>query len=283
MHVTDLGGHSGCRILLCEGDDNKTFVRKISSGPSYNARLMAQAEKQQAFRGGTVGAPAVYGTGTTSEGLFYFDMEYIQGITLAELMKSLEIGRVRGVAECLVSNMRQGAKAGEEPQKAFLAKIASVEKRLCGRGDAFFEEAMTALKRYDWSAFTASSCHGDMTLENIIVKDGRLYLIDFLDSFFDSFLLDIATLMQDVQLMWAYRHQKSVDINTLLRLMVFRDVLVDEVGKAEDFTMQDIWHALLLKVMRIYPYAKDEATLAFLHARTASILDSIRRGALCAR
>ena len=30
MNVRDLGGHSGCKILLCEKEDNQAFVRKIS-------------------------------------------------------------------------------------------------------------------------------------------------------------------------------------------------------------------------------------------------------------
>ena len=30
MHTTDLGGHSGCQILLCETEENLVFVRKIS-------------------------------------------------------------------------------------------------------------------------------------------------------------------------------------------------------------------------------------------------------------
>ena len=40
MHTTDLGGHSGCQILLCETEENLVFVRKISSNIEYNQRLI---------------------------------------------------------------------------------------------------------------------------------------------------------------------------------------------------------------------------------------------------
>ena len=50
MEIIDLGGHSGCKILLCETDDNKRFVRKISSSVSYNKRLETQARKQKEFK-----------------------------------------------------------------------------------------------------------------------------------------------------------------------------------------------------------------------------------------
>ena len=39
MSITNLGGHSGCKVLLCEEDDNGIFVRKISGDIDYNKRL----------------------------------------------------------------------------------------------------------------------------------------------------------------------------------------------------------------------------------------------------
>ena len=36
MNITDLGGHSGCKILLCEKDNDEVFVRKISGDENYN-------------------------------------------------------------------------------------------------------------------------------------------------------------------------------------------------------------------------------------------------------
>ena len=50
MHVRDLGGHSGCKIVLCELPDENVFVRKISSSIDYNKRLEIQAEKQKKFK-----------------------------------------------------------------------------------------------------------------------------------------------------------------------------------------------------------------------------------------
>ena len=79
MNITDLGGHSGCKILLCETDDNKTFVRKMAGEKGYNSRLKAQSEKQKNFRSDSIKVPKIYGSGMTEDGLYYFDMEYIQG------------------------------------------------------------------------------------------------------------------------------------------------------------------------------------------------------------
>ena len=43
--------------------------------------------------------------GYTDDGLFFFDMEYVQGVTLAEYIKTMEIGKVKGIVESLVSSI----------------------------------------------------------------------------------------------------------------------------------------------------------------------------------
>ena len=40
MILKQLKGHSGCKVLLCE--NNKKFVRKISSKKSYNERRQSR-------------------------------------------------------------------------------------------------------------------------------------------------------------------------------------------------------------------------------------------------
>ena len=54
-------------------------------------------------------------------------------------------------------------------------------------------------------------CHGDLTFSNILVDNNRmqLYLIDFLDSFIESPLLDIVKIRQDTKYLWTlnlYNH-----------------------------------------------------------------------------
>lgn len=278
MHVTDLGGHSGCKILLCETDDNKTFVRKVSSGKDYNSRLQIQAEKQIYFKSDSIKAPMVYSTGTDENGLYYFDMEYIQGKTMAEYMKTIEVGKERNLVEAIVHNaVSMESNCLDADETIFMRKIVSLEERLSEQNNDTVKSALKILRNHSWCRFTRTSCHGDLTLENIIVKDGQLYLIDFLDSFYDCWIMDISTLMQDVQTMWSYRHQEEVDINTILRLIVFRDILMDEVKKTAPEDYMEVYYALLLKLVRIYPYSKDKRTYEFLNEKTDSIIRIIQK------
>lgn len=275
MNTTDLGGHSGCEILLCETDDDKLFVRKIAYDINYNNRLKQQAEKQKAFYSEFVKTPKILNSGYMDKA-FYFDMEYISGITLAEYMKSIQIGKVRGLVDLIVKSIIPvGDLTSVAETKVFESKIASLKETL--KENSSVKGALELLEQHSWSKFRQTFCHGDLTLENIIVKDGQLYYIDFLDSFCDSWIMDISTLMQDVQTMWAYRFEKEKNVNTLLRLMVFRDILMDRVKEMVGWDYIEVYYALLLKLIRIYPYTSDGETLCFLDEKVKAIMDIIMR------
>lgn len=277
MNITNLGGHSGCRILLCEEDDNKVYVRKISSDINYNERLKIQADKQASFNSNVVKVPCVFSTGYTQDGLYYFDMEYIQGITMAKYMQTIEIGKVRGLVESIIKDIVVvNEVTSDVDESIFINKIVDLKKKLSSKDNPIIDEAIDMLINHSWSRFSKTSCHGDLTLENIIVKDGQLYLIDFLDSFYDSWIMDISTLMQDVQTLWSYRFQDEININTLIRLIVFRDILMDTVQKLSKDDVIEVYYALLLKLIRIYPYTKDEYTYEFLNQKTSSIMNIIK-------
>ena len=281
MNSYNLGGHSGCQIYLMEDDDGKTFVRKISKDENYNERLKAQSEKQASFHGEPVKVPAVLNQGYTEEGLYFFDMEYVQGITLAEYIKTIEIGKVKGLVESLVSSIIPTKAIASTPEckydvsQIFAKKLSGLKKTLSVHHNPVIDQSLALLEAHDWSKLNYSQCHGDMTLENIIVKNDKLYFIDFLDSFYDSWVLDIGTLLQDIQVMWSYRFQETVSMNTVLRLIVFRDLLIDEIKKVNPAYVVEVYYSLLQKLIRIYPYTKDEFTYNFLNENTRRVIEKI--------
>lgn len=283
MNKYNLGGHSGCQIFLIEDDDGKIYVRKISKNKEYNNRLKIQSEKQATFVGDPIKAPKVFHEGYTEGGLYFFDMEYIQGITLAEYIKTIEIGKVKEIVKSLVSSLvpkTQTLATIEEKQIAtdvFNKKLSRLRKTLTDKDNDVIVQSLDLLEAHDWSKLSPSQCHGDLTLENIIIKNDRLYFIDFLDSFYDSWFLDIGALLQDVQVMWSYRFQKDISMNTVLRLLVFRDLMLDEIKKVNSGYVIEVYYSLLQKLIRIYPYIKDEITYQFLNEKTSLVLQNIRK------
>ena len=75
--------------------------------------------------------------------------------------------------------------------------------------------------------------------------------------------------------MWSYRFQEDVSMNTVLRLIVFRDLLLDEIKKINSDYVTEIYYSLLQKLIRIYPYTKDELTYRFLNEKTSLVLQKI--------
>ena len=278
MKIIDLGGHSGCKILLCETDDNKRFVRKISSNVDYNERLEIQAKKQENFKNEYIKTPHVFSKGYTEDGLFYFDMEFIQGVTLAKYIESIEISKIKELVINIINYIKtEKCVTSETNDVIFKNKIESVNKKLVNKS-LIIDEALSILSKHSWNNFEKSICHGDLTLENIIIKNDQLYLIDFLDSFYDCWILDISTLLQDVELLWSYRYEENININTILRLLVFKDILIDEIKNADKFLYLEVYYALLLKIIRIFPYVKDDLTYSFLESKAKYVMDIIKGG-----
>lgn len=275
MNCIDLGGHSGCKIFLMEFDDGRNFVRKISKDKDYNSRLQVQCDKQKKYIGSKIKAPKVFRSGMTEEDLFFFDMEYIQGITLAEYIRNIEIGKIKGLVDALVENIdKEIYFEKNEANTIFRKKFYDLQFKLAGN-NMVIDEALNLLKLHDWSRFSRSFCHGDMTLENIIVRNDQLYFIDFLDSFYDSFLMDLGTLLQDVQVMWSYRKDKNVDMNLILRLIVFRDLLLDSICKKDESLVKEMYFALLQKLVRILPYTNDNITWNFLIEKIKLVIKEV--------
>lgn len=137
-------------------------------------------------------------------------------------------------------------------------------------------KSLNKLKEFNFQNVPLSACCGDLTLENIILSSSGIYVIDLLDSFYNSWMIDVAKLLQDIDLGWSYRHQER-NYNLNLRIATAKQSLLDnlyamENGKQNVIT---IYHILLLNVLRIYPYAKDQTTILFLNNALESVLNSI--------
>ena len=160
MNITDLGGHSGCKILLCEKNNNEIFVRKISSDKNYNKRLAVQAKKQATYSNPNIKVPKVLQTGYTDDGLFYFDMEYVQGITMAEYIKTIEIGKVRSICESIVNNIvSRDSENTDVDESIFTTKIASLKEKLQPQNNPVINDAIELLNKHSWKRFRKTRCH----------------------------------------------------------------------------------------------------------------------------
>jgi hypothetical protein len=270
MKRRPLVGHSGCRIELIDRG-GALVVRKTSKSPSYNQRLFQQCLKQMRYANTVFQTPRVQ-RWDYENGLFTFEMDYVRGVSCHEYLRLLELTRVREIADLFVDCLVPRPLTFCSPGAAVREKIASLEQRIAPKTE-LVEAAFARLHGYSWRVWSPADCHGDLTLENIICSQNRFYLIDFLDSFADSWLIDVAKLFQDLETHWSYRFEPP-DHNVrlrchLLKTMISHRILAMENGVA---LLMTIYHLLLLNLLRIIPYITSEQTRLIIDRAVAKVL-----------
>lgn len=274
--LKELSGHSGCRLCLYQKNE-KYFVRKDAGNVSYNRRLKKQFIKQKYFTLSDIKTPAILAYGV-KDGIFFFDMEYVQGATLANIFKNIQLNEIEHLIELLFNSLliNQG-QYRNNTASIFKKKISEIGNNIL-RKTNIISESLNLLFSYDFNQVPYSYCCGDLTLENIILTpSGQIYLIDLLDSFYNSWMIDVAKLLQNLELGWSYRYEKR-NFNLNLRLNTAKNILLTRLSSLSQGHkyIESIYILLLLNTLRIVPYIKDHVTELFINEALHKIINIIK-------
>ena len=107
-------------------------------------------------------------------------------------------------------------------------------------------------------------CHGDLTFSNILFNGNNYYLIDFLDSFIESPLLDIVKIRQDSAFLWSkLMFEGNYDE---IRLKIVADKIDQEIvnyaSQFEWFRYYPLFQ--LMNFLRVLQYAHEEKVIIYL-------------------
>lgn len=276
MKTIQLIGHSGCPLIL-QDNNNRLEVIKISKNIEYNNRLKAQYEKQQSFSHELFYVPAIFDSKINTDGLFQFNMEYVSGVRLADKFHTIAISSLPDIADIFEKLIPNKQIFDPKAKEIFQDKINNLKKSIEVENPVI-AEAIIILESYDWKYCMNTTCHGDLTLENIIVSNEKYYLIDFLDSFYDSWMMDFAKLFQDCECFWSYRHSTKEDVNLDIRLSIFKQLLSESILSLPDGKeiFKTIYYILLMNLVRIVPYSKDQETNVFLDKSIQKVINKIK-------
>ncbi len=252
-------------------------MKKKSSEQSYNQRLYNQYLRQKNYTSTIFRCANVYQYSEDADGRTYFTMDYINGKTVAEEMRTIELYRVPLLGDKFAALLPDAVVPNPGADNVFKNKIAILAGKICGKGSRA-KQALEELKSFDWSAASGSPCHGDLTLENMILRNGEIYLIDFLDSFYDSWAIDLAKILQDADLHWHYRYEGDLENNLKIRLHCLKDSIVGAILAHDDGERlySTVYHVLLLNVLRIIPYCRDEITEEWIERQIDHVLKIIK-------
>ena len=117
-------------------------------------------------------------------------------------------------------------------------------------------------------------CHGDLTFSNILFNGNNYYLIDFLDSFIESPLLDMVKIRQDTRYRWSTLMYEGEFDET--RFHIVSDTIDHQLDGAfkQYIWYRTFYHTLqLMNFLRILQYAKEKKIVAYLKKTIQSILN----------
>jgi hypothetical protein len=250
--IQELKGNSGCRVFLIEDESHGLVVRKTSGTVDYNERLIKQFFKQNNFIHPEVRSPRIFHSGFKG-GLFYFDMEYIRGESFYNFISSHSPSQSLEILASIFSIY----KSVNYPEVNGLMS----EKIKALKTYNNYEGILNYCANFDWSGVTVSNCHGDLTLENIIIKNNTPYLIDFLDSFVESSFIDISKIFVDLMFGWSWRESNNLPF-------IKNIIILKELQSSLTAEEREIYKRLIpLQLLRILPYNHDQITEDFLTLR----------------
>lgn len=277
--MMELKGNSGAVVSIRHGRYGSTYVRKAAADVLRNDRLREQCRKQRISHGMGLKCPQVYDEGFDG-GLYYFDMEYISGVSLfTHILNGQSIcSDIRACLSNIDSLCREG-ETGCYTRADFVGKIKticeSIAPKLATGEHSALLEAMGHLEAFEWPDIAQSECHGDFTLENIIVSTRGVYLIDFDSVEFSSIVADYTKLFQDTRGHWCLRNRKFRQVelsNFYTKLHQIDRIAGDYLSDRFDFSAKTNDYFAAFHLLRTLPYAKDDESFAYAAASICNLL-----------
>ena len=251
-------GYSGCMVEM----ERKYIVK--TSPPTYpKKRLRRQAEKQELYKYllkeklYNIEIPIVFSISDEND-ITKVKFQYFGGPTLTD-----------GIINNLIYDY-----------KYYFSKLLnyidweidkSVEYNFKNEMDEKFKELYLKtgidpipfrLSKEDTYTGLAGYCHGDLCFDNVICSNNKTVLIDFLDTYIDSPLQDIAKIRQDTYHYLTLYRKNSLNTDNIEKMKELDNIILDKYKhiiqtplykEIEQFTL---W--------RIIPYCRNEEERDYL-------------------
>lgn len=274
----DIQGHSGCDIAIVH-EDNELFIHKSTHDAGYVPRLVNQANKQIAasrIEYQNIRVPKIFDV-AQSDTSAVIKMEYIYSRNFIEHFEQAGFEQIKyliGAIKYFIDLEIANSTMQTVPSNILTDKMADVarkvEKNIHLKDDDEAQELVrqstVVMNGVGDMVMPVGMCHGDLTFSNILFNGNNYYLIDFLDSFIESPLLDIVKIRQDTAYLWStLMYHKPFDKVRLSIISEKIDTAIDEY-----FTGKYEWYRKyymplqLMNFLRILQYGKEDKVIAYL-------------------
>ena len=235
-------GHSGCQIDIVN-DSNNLFIYKSTHDPKYIKRLYLQAKKQQEACNKTyqhIRIPEIFDIDKSEEHLI-IKMEYVYSKNYVDYFEDAGFDNINYFIKALkifVNEEIEDSPLQKVNTKIVKDKFKDVYRRCTANEHIAHDDEIKDILESCKKIFSGLSpeieipvgkCHGDLTFSNILFNGNNYYLIDFLDSFIESPLLDLVKIRQDSKYEWSrLMYKDEVD---MVRLSIISSKIDNEINR----------------------------------------------------
>ena len=280
-------GHSGCKLEILDYE-NGYSVKKHSGSISYNERLKQQMFKQQFFHKKTSKLNVFLTAEIIKDGyddiseIYWFSMRYVSGDNAIEYFSKVDVNKLRQISDSYIDYFKKlinESKILNAPTAPILDKINELKQKFKKNNHLtknFGEELIGYLiKAIPSEKIYIGNCHGDFSLTNQLFTKDSIFLLDFLDSFLDSPIIDIVKLRQDSKLGRIFQLDTKLKRYKYARAdlsIAFLDNIIKEFIDSDKILSAWYPYLQVLNLARIIPYTKSNKELAFLEKKILKII-----------
>ncbi len=271
-------GHSGCKIdIINEG--HNLYIYKSTYDSKYIDRLYKQAIKQKEAGKNVyqhIRIPEIFDI-DKRENYLIIKMEYVYSKNFVDYFEDAGFDNISYFVKALkifIDSEIEMSKDQNINTNVIKRKFDDVCKRCEDNVYVNNDKEINDILQKSSNVFYGlpskidipiGYCHGDLTFSNILFNGNNYYLIDFLDSFIESPLLDLVKIRQDSKYEWSrLMYNGEVD---MVRLNIISNKIDKEI---DNYYLKYDWYKKyysvfqLMNFLRILQYAKEEKVIKYL-------------------
>jgi hypothetical protein len=231
IKIKEFQGYSGSTVLLLQ-DHDLVFVRKINN-------VARNIERLTALKDIGINIPEIISLSDNQ-----YDMKYIPHVDMVTWLLHNPIDQfISWMIDCI--NKLKEQSFDKNWEEVYNTKLTSTSlDQYWSKLKFTSDELIARLPKQ----LPASNYHGDLTMENCIYSnDGQFYMIDPITTDYNSWIFDLAKLMQDLESGWFIRNKKVIIQG---KLWAIRSFLLDTFPQINNPNL------LILMLLRVLPYTK---------------------------
>lgn len=289
----EVRGHSGCNIDIVR-KGKRLLIEKSTCDPKYIERLYNQALKQKKAcetQLQFIRIPEIIDI-TKSDTEMVILMDYVYSKNFIDYFENAGFEQidffVKAIGIFIDSEVERSSMI-EVPVSVVLDKWEDVKQKILSNPFTSTREDVQELLIKSDNTFQnhlkssiqsinipLGVCHGDLTLSNILFNGNNYFLIDFLDSFIESPLLDMVKMRQDTAHHWSTLMYEGNYDKT--RFYIITKKIDDELNNL--FSKYDWYNKYynifqVLNLLRVLQYAHEDKVVNYLVKELGIILNNM--------